>query len=154
MAKVQVTINETLWNKHPKVVGRRAADKAEQVIGYAMMPAVPGFKTEDDAALWIADQVGSGTFTWVQIADGMYDIVLQMFGKILREYEQAKNGGVKYDAGKAMFRYFQEARDNPDIKTPEDQDRFFRACWERDHQDNDVSGWKADEHVLYPKDVR
>lgn len=97
--------------------------------------------------------VETGVYTWQQIAEGLYGLVLKQHGKLLLEYD-ATAGNKEPSVDVLMTRYFDRARDaaGPNATYAiilETAKKYFA-----DDCENGVDSWDKDEHKLFPKDVR
>jgi len=148
MAKVEtITIDGVLYSKHAKTLGSK--DNAK-VLGYSHLPRPhDGVKTEDDYAEWLGDLVEKGVLSWKQVATSLYDIVLQEHSKILREYDALVKGS-GFNLALAGQKYHAECSGIADFA---EYEKALRTCWDRDNA-GDPSSWDADEHSLFPRDVR
>lgn len=145
MAKDTVTIKGIEFTRYPKHLG---SGDDRKCIGYAYLPTVPSGLDEDGYAEWLGEMVEQGVFTWKQIANGLYNIVLQQFSKILAEYQSVVEG--------KKFVFVDIATKHWDVvgkcNTHEEAIAKAREIWES--QKGDASSWKAEDHILTPADVR
>lgn len=148
MAKQLVTINGIVFSVHPKVLG---SGDEKKTLGYSHLPVPPEtIKTEDDYALWLASLVEVGVCTWKQIATGLYDLVLQQHGKILKAYNDLVEGK-GFDLEQAMKLYADDAMKSGIMGWVAIR-KYVEERWNTENR-GDASSWVATEHSLYPKDV-
>lgn len=150
MAVQKVMLDGVMYSRHPKTatIEDENGKKTKITLGYSHIPVLDD-KDAGQAEYrdFLNEMVEKGVLTWRQLYDGLYALVLQQHGKILREYTTIKEGKA-FNLGKA----FDLFRDQIDMSASwVEAESQAKKLW--DEQQGDVSNWNAEEHQLFPKDI-